>query len=94
MDHQPECLNCNTVYVGSYCHQCGQKAVHRYTVGHVLHEIVHVFTHADKGIFSFAWQLITRPGKVALDLVEGRRKRYFNLFQYLLIIVASPRLSW
>lgn len=87
MEQSAACVNCNTPYVGTFCHQCGQKMVHRYTVGHVLHELMHVFTHADKGIFSFAWQIITRPGKVALHLVQGKRKRYFNLFQYLLIIV-------
>ncbi|MFY7839468.1 MAG: hypothetical protein ACOVP7_04285 [Lacibacter sp.] len=81
------CLNCNTKYNGHFCNNCGQKETHRYTVGHVFHELVHVFTHADKGIFSFAWNIIKKPGIVALDLVEGRRKRYFNLFQYLIIIV-------
>lgn len=81
------CLNCETQYNGHFCNNCGQKETHRYTVAHVLHELVHVFTHADKGIFSFAWNIIKKPGTVALDLVEGRRKRYFNLFQYLLIVV-------
>ena len=81
------CLNCETQYNGHFCNNCGQKEVHRYSVSHVFHELVHVFTHADKGIFSFAWNIIKKPGIVALDLVEGRRKRYFNLFQYLLIIV-------
>ncbi len=81
------CLNCDTQYNGHFCNNCGQKEIHRYSVSHVFHELVHVFTHADKGIFSFAWNIIKRPGIVAFDLVEGRRKRYFNLFQYLLIIV-------
>jgi Protein of unknown function (DUF3667) len=81
------CLNCEETLNGPFCSQCGQKETHRYTVGHVLHELVHVFTHADKGIFSFVWNILRKPGTVALDLVEGRRKRYFNLFQYLLIIV-------
>lgn len=81
------CLNCGYEHTGSFCSQCGQKETHRYTVGHVLHELVHVFTHADKGIFSFAWNIIRKPGTIALDLVEGRRKRYFNLFQYLLLVV-------
>ncbi|MBK8609293.1 MAG: DUF3667 domain-containing protein [Chitinophagaceae bacterium] len=64
-----------------------QKQQHRYSVKHILHELLHVFTHADKGIFSFAWQLLTRPGHIAQDLVAGKRKKYFNLFQYLIIIV-------
>jgi Protein of unknown function (DUF3667) len=85
--HPTNCLNCGQTIAGQFCGQCGQKEVHRYTVGHVLHELVHVFTHADKGIFSFAKNILIKPGTVALDLVEGRRKRYFNLFQYLLLIV-------
>lgn len=85
--HQHTCLNCQNEFTGTFCNNCGQKETHRYSVAHVLHELVHVFTHADKGIFSFAWNILRKPGVVALDLVEGRRKRYFNLFQYLLIIV-------
>jgi Protein of unknown function (DUF3667) len=85
--HQTNCTNCGTELTGPFCSQCGQKETHRYTAGHVLHELVHVFTHADKGIFSFAWNIIHKPGTIALDMVEGRRKRYFNLFQYLLLVV-------
>ncbi len=85
--HTQICTNCSNTFAASFCNQCGQKITHRYTIGHVLHELAHVFTHADKGIFSFAWNIIRRPGTVALDLVEGRRKRYFNLFQYLILIV-------
>jgi hypothetical protein len=85
--HLHTCLNCQTEFTGTFCNNCGQKETHRYSVVHVLHELVHVFTHADKGIFSFSWNILRKPGVVALDLVEGKRKRYFNLFQYLLIIV-------
>lgn len=89
---QHSCLNCKTVYTGNFCNECGQKQEHRYTISHVFHELVHVFTHADKGIFRFAGDVILRPGLVALDFVEGRRKRHFNLFQYLLIIVSLATL--
>lgn len=84
---QTNCLNCQAELKGSYCFQCGQKITHRYTVNHVIHELIHVFTHADKGIFGFAWNIIRKPGLIALDLVEGKRKRHFNLFQYLIIII-------
>ncbi len=84
---QTTCLNCQTELNGQFCYQCGQKITHRYTVNHVFHELVHVFTHADKGIFSFAWNILRKPGLIALDLVEGKRKRHFNMFQYLIIII-------
>lgn len=81
------CKNCDNQFSGSFCNVCGQKDAHRYTVSHVLHELVHVFTHADKGIFSFAWHIVRKPGIIALDLVQGRRQRHFKLFQYLIIIL-------
>jgi hypothetical protein len=81
------CQNCGNTYTENFCNYCGQKHIHRYSVGHVAHELLHVFTHADKGIFALALNLLKKPGLVALDLVEGRRKKHFNLFQYLLLIV-------
>ena len=81
------CKNCGHYFSGLYCNQCGQKVAHRLDVKHVVHEAVHVFTHADKGIFPLIPAVLFRPGLVALDYVQGRRKRYFSIFQYLLIIV-------
>ena len=81
------CLNCDTQLNDTFCSHCGQKETHRYTFAHIVHEFVHVFTHADKGMLALARHLLLRPGFVARDLVEGKRKRYFNLFQYLLLIV-------
>ncbi len=46
-----------------------------------------MFTHTDKGIFSLIPAVLFRPGIVALDYVEGKRKRYFSIFQYLIIVV-------
>src|SRR5688500_2336016 len=70
-----------------YCNACGQKIAHRLDFHHILHETVHVFTHTDKGIFSLIPAVLFRPGIVALDYVEGKRKRYFSIFQYLIIVV-------
>ncbi len=84
---QNTCKNCGTIYSGSFCNDCGQKTPHRFTLSHILHELVHVFVHADKSFLSLIPRILVKPGIVALDYVEGRRKRHFNLFQYLIIIV-------
>ena len=81
------CKNCGNQFEVNFCNVCGQKPAHRLDVKHVLHEAVHVFTHADKGIFAFIPNILTRPGIMALEYVEGKRKKYFNPFQYLLLIV-------
>lgn len=82
------CLNCDQpLAAGPYCPYCGQQRPHRLSVGHVLHELVHVFTHADKSIFGFVGHVLLHPGRLVRDYLAGRRKRYFNPFQFLLILV-------
>ena len=87
-DAAATCLNCGySLPDGLFCPQCGQKRPHRLTPGHVAHEILHVFTHADNTIIGFVPQILLRPGYVVADYLAGRRKRYFNPFQFLLLVV-------
>lgn len=83
------CLNCGHLLTppGCFCPQCGQAPAHRLSTGHVLHEILHVFTHADKGIFAYVPLVLRRPGVLVADYLAGRRKRHFNPFQFLLLAV-------
>jgi hypothetical protein len=83
------CKNCNAEFDSSFCPQCGQKSnIHRVTVSHVLHELVHSITHADKGFLLLAKGLITRPGIIALEYMNGKRKKYFNPLSFLVIATA------
>ena len=91
MSQHSSCANCgNQLNPGyQFCPVCGQTAhVHRFTIGHILHEFFHAFTHADKSIFSFTRDLAVKPGLVAAEYVAGKRKKYFNPFTYLLICIA------
>ncbi|UYZ61024.1 DUF3667 domain-containing protein [Hymenobacter latericus] len=87
------CPNCEqALAAGPFCPHCGQARPHRLSTAHVLHELVHVFTHADKSIFGFARQVLLAPGQVFADYLAGRRKRYFNPFQFLLLAVGLATL--
>jgi hypothetical protein len=86
-DNFHQCKNCGQSFNGNYCNNCGQKPAHRLDTKHILHEIFHVFTHADKGILAFIPIIMFRPGTMALDYVAGKRKSIFNPIQYLIIIV-------
>jgi hypothetical protein len=84
------CQNCDHQFKGAYCNHCGQKTTHRITMGHIAHDLAHAFTHADKGFFYMMLQLFKNPGKVAREyILEGKRKRYFTPFQYILLIGAA-----
>lgn len=83
------CKNCDTTFEGKHCPECGQKAdTHRLTLPHLAHEIFHALTHTDKGILFLIKELMYRPGYVAREYNAGKRKKYFNPFTFLLIVVA------
>jgi Protein of unknown function (DUF3667) len=88
MHHQ--CLNCNHHFTGNFCNQCGQnKTVQRFTFSHIFSELFHAFTHADKGFLVLLKKILLYPGSVAYEYIEkGKRKKYFNLFTFFLIITA------
>lgn len=76
-----------------FCPTCGQKTdTHRLNMGHIWHDVVHAFTHADKGIIHLVIALFHRPGHLAREYVDGKRKRYFNPFSFLFIVVAISTL--
>jgi hypothetical protein len=85
------CLNCGTRLAGGqkFCGTCGQRAdIHaRLTMHDIGHDLAHAITHADHSIFSLIRALVTRPGYVARDYTEGKRKRHFGPFAFLLITV-------
>jgi hypothetical protein len=84
-----ECKNCATSFEGKFCPNCSQKAdTHRLTLGHFAHETTHAVTHTDKGILLLIKVMFTRPGVVAREYMEGKRKRYFNPITFLLIMMA------
>jgi hypothetical protein len=84
------CLNCGSALSDghAYCGSCGQRCeVGRLTIGQIGHDLVHALTHVDRSVLSLLGPLITRPGYIARDYVEGRRKRYFGPFAWLVVIV-------
>jgi hypothetical protein len=83
------CKNCGQTFDSKFCPSCGQTAnIHRVTFKHFFHELFHAFTHADKGILLLAKELIKRPGHIAREWLDGKRKRYFNPLSFLVLTTA------
>jgi hypothetical protein len=77
-----------------FCPTCGQKSdTHRLTMAHIWHDLVHAFTHADKGFLFTLKELAIRPGTVAREYIQGKRKKYFNPFSFLIIVVGITLLA-
>jgi hypothetical protein len=90
MTQDINCKNCNALLSGNFCSNCGQKTdTHRITFGHFLHEFFHAFTHTDKGILLLMKALVIRPGYVAKEYLDGKRKKYFNPLTFLVILSSA-----
>lgn len=85
------CRNCDTAITPTqkFCGQCGQRTdlAPRLTLPEIGHDVLHAVLHVDQSIFSLMRDLLVRPGHVARDYIEGRRKRYFGPFAFLVIMV-------
>lgn len=85
------CKNCEIEYsqVYNFCPNCSQKSVlHRLTFHDIIHEGIHYFTHADKGLFQLIRDLFIKRGLVAFEYIEGKRKKYFPPLNFFLMIAA------
>lgn len=76
---EKQCLNCNAVIYGRFCHVCGQenlepKEPFLHLVTHFIFDIVHF----DGKFFDTLRYLILRPGFLAYEYMRGRRNSYLN----------------
>jgi hypothetical protein len=77
--HEKICLNCNANVVGRYCHVCGQENIEpKETVWSLISHFFYDITHFDGKFFSTSRYLLTRPGFLPKEYIEGRRARYLH----------------
>jgi hypothetical protein len=80
------CLNCGHSFKGKFCPACGQKAeVKRITFSVFTYEILHFFTHVEKGFLRTTIDFIIRPGNTSLNYLKGKRKSYQQPVSYFFI---------
>ena len=83
------CKNCNHIYTGHYCNDCGQTSqTHRLNLHFLWHEIRHSLFQFDEGILYSGQQLFIRPGHTIREFIEGKRVKHFKPFS-LVILLAS-----
>lgn len=81
------CKNCQHVFQGNYCNNCGQTAeTHKINVHFLWHDIQHGLLHFDVGIPYSIKQLFTRPGHSIREFIEGRRVKHFKPLSLVVIL--------
>lgn len=90
------CLNCERAYDGRerFCAQCGQRVdTGRLTFADIVRDLMHTFVNIERGPLMFALALLRRPGEVAREYVQGRRRRYYGPFATLVVVVGLAALA-
>ncbi|KUJ62912.1 hypothetical protein AR687_05830 [Flavobacteriaceae bacterium CRH] len=81
------CKNCQHIYKGHYCNNCGQPAeTHKINWHFLWHDIQHGLLHFDEGILYSVMQLYTRPGNSIREFIEGKRVRHFKPLSLVVVL--------
>ena len=84
-----KCKNCNQIYEGHYCNNCGQSAdTHKINAHFLWHDIQHGLLHFDAGIPYSLKQLFTRPGHSIREFIIGKHVRHFKPLSLVAVIGA------
>jgi len=90
------CLNCDlaTPTSARFCPACGQRTdTGRLTLADIARDLMQRFVDVERGALAFARSLLLRPGSVAREYVEGRRRRYYGPFPTLAVLVGVTALA-
>ncbi len=74
------CKTCGIQFQGRFCNNCGEKVLHPHdkSISHFIEEAFHFITHFDTKIFRSLRLMFAKPGFVAMEYCEGRRRKYFS----------------
>ncbi|MFN8251420.1 MAG: DUF3667 domain-containing protein [Ferruginibacter sp.] len=76
---EKNCLNCNAVVQGRYCHICGQENIEpKESAWHLVSHFFQDITHFDGKFFNSLRYLIFRPGFLSREYMVGRRASHLN----------------
>lgn len=84
-----KCLNCGTEFEGNFCPECGQRAdTGRFTVAFIFHNLIQGILSNDGGVWITLKSLFTRPSRMMMDVINGKRKSYFSPFPMLFLALS------
>ncbi len=86
-NESPACLNCGTRLRGQYCGNCGQRSRGRLiSIWQLLREAFGDLFELDSRLWRTVLPLLSRPGRLTKDYLEGRRARYMPPFRTYLVL--------
>jgi hypothetical protein len=87
-EEQKKCLNCESTLSGAYCFNCGQKVLEpsERTFKYFFRQFFGAAFFLENNFLKNLWYLLVRPGFLAKEFLDGRRKRYMPPLSLFLLI--------
>ncbi|GAB5398833.1 MAG: hypothetical protein Aureis2KO_04180 [Aureisphaera sp.] len=81
------CKNCETLVKANYCGQCGQRAtVHKVTFKETFTDLIASLFTFEAPFTRTLYMLMSNPGKMFRDYLEGKRKNYFKPVSFFILL--------
>ncbi|HEX8906590.1 MAG TPA: DUF3667 domain-containing protein, partial [Longimicrobiaceae bacterium] len=86
----PACPSCGTALAGEYCHACGERrhSDERFSLRHFLADAWEDVFDLDSRALRSLRLLVTRPGLLTLEALQGRRRPYVGALRMYLVVFA------
>ena len=80
------CLNCGKDFQGKFCPECGQIAeTGRFTLRFIFGNLLAAVLGRDGGVAYTLKNLFSRPGKMIVEILNGKRRKYVSPFPMLFL---------
>ncbi len=91
------CFNCGAAVMGDFCHECGQRVRDNSdrSLGRLIVEVFNNIFFFDNRFFISVWYLLRFPGRMTVDFLAGKRKKFISpvtlfLFLNLIYFLVNP----
>ena len=87
------CVNCGELFTGKYCPRCGQNGrIRRLNMKGAMEGFMDVWGLGSRSMPRAMLHLLTRPGYMIGDYIQGHRQAYFPPFKMLFLLTAAALL--
>ncbi|MFK8057995.1 MAG: DUF3667 domain-containing protein [Saprospiraceae bacterium] len=94
---QTQCLNCSAAVADVFCQSCGQRVRENSdrSIGQLLGDFLGNLFFIDNRFLLSAWYLFRFPGRMTIEFLEGKRKKFISpvtlfLFANLIYFFVDP----
>jgi hypothetical protein len=98
-----QCLNCGTTLSGSFCSECGQRAVPPHpTLRELFGEAFAEFSGWDGKLAETIKLLLRKPGQLTIEFLRGRRAHFISPLRlyftsslvFFLVTASAPKITY